>query len=110
MAFIDRLIEALEKKNISQYKLCKDLNIGQSTISSWKKGKIPTVEKVIAIVQYLEISADWLLETEQKNLSLEEQKLLNAYRSADARGKKTIMRTAEAEAEQQDESSSCRTG
>lgn len=84
MAFIDRLSEILEKKEITQYRLCKDLDIGQSTISSWKKGKMPTVEKVIAIVRYLEVSADWLLETETKteNFTLEEKQLLKAYRQA----------------------------
>ena len=83
MAFIDRLLETLEKKGITQYKLCKDLEIGNSTITSWKKGKMPSIDKVIAIVRYLEISADWLLETEHENLTVEEQNLLAAYRSAD---------------------------
>lgn len=84
MAFIDRLGEILEKKKITQYRLCKDLEIGQSTISSWKKGKMPTVEKIIAIVRYLEVSADWLLETEieTKNYTLEEKELLKAYQKA----------------------------
>ena len=83
MAFIDRLLETLEEKGITQYKLCKDLEIGNSTITSWKKGKMPSIDKVIAIVRYLEISADWLLETEHENLTAEEQNLLAAYRSAD---------------------------
>lgn len=84
MAFIDRLSEILEKKKITQYRLCKDLNIGQSTISSWKKGKMPTAEKIIAIVRYLEVSADWLLETniEIENYTLEERRLLEAYQRA----------------------------
>lgn len=82
MTFIDRLMETLERKKISQYKLCKDLNIGQSTISSWKKGKIPTADKIIALVRYLEVSADWLLGTEMQRLTLEEQNLLDAYRNA----------------------------
>lgn len=83
MAFIDRLLETIEKKGISQYKLCKDLEIGNSTISSWKKGKMPTLDKVIAIVRYLEISADWLLETEFDQYTLEEKELIQAYRAAD---------------------------
>lgn len=85
MAFIDKLMEALDNKNISQYKLCKELEIGQSTISSWKKGKMPTADKIIAIVRYLEVSADWLLETGEASkieFTPEEQQLLEAYRSA----------------------------
>lgn len=83
MAFIDRLLETLENKGITQYKLCKDLEIGNSTITSWKKGKMPSIDKVIAIVRYLEVSADWLLETDYEDLTKEEQNLLAAYRSAD---------------------------
>lgn len=100
MAFINRLSEILEKKGISQYKLCKDLEIGQSTISSWKKGKMPTVEKIIAIVRYLEISADWLLEINTNILNLEEQELIEAYRNSDERGRRTILQFAKNEATQ----------
>jgi transcriptional regulator with XRE-family HTH domain len=102
MTFIERLMKVLTEKGISQYKLCKDLEIGQSTISSWKKGKMPTADKIITIVQYLEVSADWLLglDKEQQDLTEEERKLLAAFRIADARGKKNILRTAQAEADQ----------
>ena len=97
MSFIDRFMEALENKGISQYKLCKDLEIGQSTISSWKKGKMPTTDKIIAIVRYLEVSADWLLETDIESLTPEEKKLLEEYRAADDRGKRRIVNTAKEE-------------
>lgn len=97
MAFIDRLGEILEKKKISQYRLCKELEIGQSTISSWKKGKMPTVEKVIAIVQYLEVSADWLLETNIESFTADEQELIKLFRDSDTRGQRTIMQVAQNE-------------
>lgn len=82
MDFINKLTEILKEKNITQYKLCKDLEIGQSTFSSWKKGKSPSVEKIIAIVRYLEISADWLLEIDSKknNLTKNEQELLDNFK------------------------------
>lgn len=118
MAFIDRLLEALEEKHISQYKLCKDLEIGQSTISSWKKGKMPSADKIIAIVRYLEVSADWILETESKpldNLSKNEKEVLKYYRQLPEQEQIRELGRLEAKAEQyqemvQEKSSSCRTG
>ena len=80
--FIERLLETLEKKGISQYKMCKDLQIGQSTISSWKKGKMPTIDKLILIVQYLEISADYLLglsDMELRELNQREKEMLKNF-------------------------------
>lgn len=68
MNFIENLTEILKEKNITQYKLCKDLEIGQSTFSSWKKGKSPSIEKIVLIVRYLEISADWLLGIDSNNI------------------------------------------
>jgi transcriptional regulator with XRE-family HTH domain len=111
MAFIDRFMEALEIKQISQYKLCKDLEIGQSTISSWKKGKMPTVDKIIAIVRYLEVSADWILETEEKeSLSLEEKQILEAYRNAEPAIQKATRKLLDAPEPAQEELSTSRTG
>lgn len=113
MAFIDKLMEALENRQISQYKLCKDLEIGQSTISSWKKGKMPTVDKIVAIVQYLEVSADWILETgEKEKLSLEEQQILKAYRNADPAIQKATRKLLDAPEPEliQETSSTSRTG
>lgn len=83
MDFIDRLTQKLEEKKITQYKLCKDLNIGQSTISSWKKGNSPSADKIIAIVRYLEVSADWLLgitESEKSDLTENEKELLENFK------------------------------
>ena len=116
MAFIDKLMEALENKNISQYKLCNELNIGQSTISSWKKGKMPTAEKIVAIVRYLEVSADWILEIDSKDpidLTSEEKELLEYFRKLPDREQIRELGRMEARAEQYSsqpgKSSSCKT-
>ena len=55
-----------------------------------EKNKMPTIEKVIAIVQYLEVSADWLLETNINIVTPEEQELLEAYQRADAGTQKSV--------------------
>lgn len=116
MAFIDRLMEALKEKGISQYRLCKDLEIGQSTISSWKTGKTPTADKIIAIVRYLEVSADWILEIDNKKINeftKEEKELIEYFRKLPEREQSRELGRLEAKAEQyqeQEKLSSSRTG
>ena len=61
---------------------------------------MPTVEKVIAIVQYLEVSADWLLETNIESFTADEQELIKLFRDSDTRGQRTIMQVAQNEAAQ----------
>ena len=94
MEFINLLTEKLKQKNISAYKICNDLDIGQSTFSSWKKGKKPTIEKLIAICQYLEVSSDELLGLKESTLTDEERQLIEAYRKASKLGKQTIQELA----------------
>lgn len=87
MEFIDRLLDVMKEKNITAYKLCKDLGYGTSTFTAWKQHKTPSIEKLTEIVQYLEVSADYLLGIEkEKNISLarDEEKIIFAYRNADA--------------------------
>ena len=112
MTINNRLFTIMNEKNIKMSELARELGINKTVISAWKnRGTNPPIEYTVQICKLLNISIEYYITGKEKEqISQEEQKLLNAYRSADARGKKTIMRTAEAEAEQQDESSSCRTG
>lgn len=113
MIFIERLKKALEMRGISQYKLCKDLDIGQSTISSWKKGKVPSADKIIAIVHYLEVSADWLLGIDEQNLSEfteDERKLIEAYRKAVPAMKEAARKILDVGEPEEERSSASRTG
>ena len=55
----------------------------------------------------LEISVDWLLTgKESGNLTPEEQQLIDYYRRADDRGKRSILRTAESESTELESSAS----
>ena len=85
MTFIDRISEIMEKQGITAYKLCKDLGMSQQTFSNWKSGKVPALDKAIKIISYLGLSADEIFELkpDKYELTLEEQNLLAAYRSAD---------------------------
>lgn len=68
---------------------------------------MPSVDKVQIVADMLSVSIDWLVTgKEPDELTLEERKLIDLYRSADDRGKRTIFRTAEAETLEQESSNS----
>ena len=52
----------LKDKNISQSQLAKDLNLSQSVVNNYCTGKRePSIEVLITICKFLNISADYLL-------------------------------------------------
>lgn len=100
--FIDVLEKELKERNLNLNKLAKGAGIAQSPTSRWKNGSLPSVDALIKICQYLNVSADYLLELkppEKDNLTKEEKWLLRYYKAADERGKEYILETAEREAE-----------
>lgn len=59
---IDRILSLLNTYNISAFKLTKDLNLSNSAITDWKKGKAkPSVDALIKIADYFNVSTDYLL-------------------------------------------------
>ncbi|MBV4430719.1 helix-turn-helix transcriptional regulator [Clostridium tyrobutyricum] len=87
MFYRDKIIKLLEEKGWSKYKLAKEASIPQSSLHDILSGKIknPTVDRVKAIADALEITVDELLdENEDKNkedfkptLSVKEQEKLD---------------------------------
>ncbi|MCI8499844.1 MAG: helix-turn-helix transcriptional regulator [Clostridia bacterium] len=58
----ERLNTLMDDERISAYKLAKDLKIHQSTISYWRKGQTtPNADYIIALADYFEVCADYLL-------------------------------------------------
>lgn len=52
----------MENKGITSYKLAKDTEISQNTLSDWKNGRsIPKADKLTKIADYLGISLDYLI-------------------------------------------------
>lgn len=54
-----------KRKKISQQKLLSDVGLAKSTLDNMKKGSMPSVDKVSIIAEYLGVSIDYLLGTEQ---------------------------------------------
>lgn len=95
--FSERLLEALNKKNMTGNTLCRIMDIDNKNYSNWKNNKIPRGETIRQIAQILEVSTDWLLEIEEANTP-EENRLIDNFRTADERGKENIITISELEA------------
>lgn len=82
--FIDNLERILQRKQISTYKMCKDTNIAPSSVSAWKQGRIPSIDKLIDIAKYLSVTSDELLglNIKEENFSQEEKEVISEYRNA----------------------------
>ncbi|MDO5391694.1 MAG: helix-turn-helix transcriptional regulator [Eubacteriales bacterium] len=85
MNFTERLLKILEEKQITPYKLCKDIGIASNSINNWKKGSLPTIDKFTKIILYLEVDPLYLLGIENNNqytgkqLSENERELLENF-------------------------------
>lgn len=99
--FLDNLSKIIEERNESFYSLAKNTMISQSAFYSWKNRNVtPTIDKVAAICEYLNVSADKLLglpEPEPPDFTNEEIYLIECFRRADNVGKEMIRRTCTCE-------------
>lgn len=106
MSIVERIKSRCKEKGTSMNALEKELGFGNGSIRLWDK-KEPGSQKVILVAERLDLSLDWLLTgKESENLTPEEQLLVDHYRRADNRGKRSIMRTAESESAELESSTS----
>lgn len=60
--FTARFVEYLQFKNITAYKVAKETGISQGLMNEYKNGiKLPTVQNLAKIADYLDCSVDYLL-------------------------------------------------
>ena len=78
MDFIEKLLNELKKRKISKSELARSTEIGDSTIRSWEKGSQPTLDKLIKIANYLNITLDELCCYNAKNRKNDIQAAYNA--------------------------------
>ena len=78
--FPEMLKQLMVEKNISNYRLAKDINVSNSTIANWLNGvTAPNNEKLRKLSAYFDVSVDYLLgKTDKKekpdvNIELSEQ-------------------------------------
>lgn len=61
--FQKKFREIIQSRNLTPYKIAKDTGISQGLMAEYNRGeKIPTVNNLIKIANYLEVSIDYLLE------------------------------------------------
>lgn len=82
MEFTEKILQIMNERGISAYEICKNLNISNTTFSSWKKGSKPSIDKAVEILRYLQLSADEIFGLESIELTEHEKQLLNNYRTA----------------------------
>lgn len=57
----------LKERNITMYRVTKDLKFSTSTMSNWKSGKsAPNIESLVKLAKYFKVPMEYFLE-EQAN-------------------------------------------
>lgn len=84
MGIYNRIYELCLKEGITGKELGEKLGLKKSPLTDWKNLKAkPTVDQIIAMCDIFATTSEYLLfGKESKELTTEEQKLLDAYRSA----------------------------
>ncbi len=106
MEIVERIKDLCIAENITIKELERIIQISNGSIRHWNE-KTPSVERVLLVADHFNVSLDWLVTgKESGNLTPEEQLLVDHYRRADNRGKRSIMRTAESESTELESSTS----
>lgn len=106
---VNRIKQKCIEKKTTMGALEKELGFANGTIRRWDERK-PSVDRAIALANRLEVSVEWLVTgKERKDLSPEEQILVDTFRRCNSTGKlliqehaDTIRKTLPAEQENQD--------
>lgn len=61
MQYLQIIDQKLKEKNITIKKMLSDLNFSHNLITQWRKGNVPSLDKIIAVAGYLDISVSSLL-------------------------------------------------
>lgn len=82
----ERIKRTAKDKRITIAELTKHCELGANALGSMREGKMPSVERIAKIADYLEISVDYLLGRTEKKLidktmSKEEEILVAAYQA-----------------------------
>lgn len=98
MDIVERIKEKCKESNTNLASLEKELSIGNGVIRRWNERK-GSAEQVYKVAIRLNTTVEWLLTGKEAGepMSPEEQQLVNYYRQSDDRGKRNILRTAQAE-------------
>ena len=100
LEYITEIIASLLKERFGSVKAgLTECGVSCDLIANMKKGSFPSIEKILPIAEYLDISVDYLLGREQipSSLSDLEKELIKYFRSLDNDGQTAILRAAKNE-------------
>lgn len=70
---IPRLFQLMEERNIKATELSNATGITKGSITDWKRGKsVPSGARLIALCNFFNVTAEYLLDTENKEMSLDD--------------------------------------
>ena len=100
MGIVERVKEKAAEKGTNMTAIENECGLGHGAIRRWNSNS-PSIDKVEIIANFLSVSIEYLITgKEPGDLTPEEQQLVDLYRQADARGKRSILRTAQDEAQE----------
>ena len=74
-----KLLELRDKRNISQVKLCEDLNINRTSYNYYENGKrIPDIGTLLLIAEYYGVSLDELVKGSRSAQSIPDTSILDS--------------------------------
>lgn len=100
MGIVERVKEKAAEKGTNMTAIENECGLGHGAIRRWNLNS-PSIDKVEIIANFLSVSIEYLITgKEPGDLTPEEQQLVDLYRQADERGKRSILRTAQDEAQE----------
>lgn len=95
------LTEAMSERGVSNVELAKALGVSKQAVTNWRRGYTSIdIELIRPICDYLNIDINEFFGRsiqKERGLTQAEAELISCYRSADARGKATILDAARRE-------------
>lgn len=63
MCLYEKVCELCAKKNVSLYRMCKDADIAQNTVSNWQNrpNAKPSLEIAVKMANYFNVKAEYFL-------------------------------------------------
>lgn len=109
--FIERLNEALKNKEMNGSELCKVLKVSSANYTYWKTS-YPRIKLLSEMADILDVSIDWLLERNENELLVQEEKeLIYNFRKLEKKEQYKILGIIENKvSEQKQESSTLKNG
>lgn len=106
MDYIERLLKYFEENNIKGTEIAKILGLAKTPLTDWKNKKSnPTVKQLITICENFALSFDWLIKGVEKEISNDEENIINLYKKLNERNKGKVELFIEQKLEEQESGS-----